>query len=135
MKNSAKTNQSNSKTTKNTNFTKSTHITMQGMMSVDGEVQTVRFDATERVAGEVRPFRTAGTAQMLSDGTFEYITKKRKRYPSKQIIKLPHGTLSETHDGAYMLILRIPFNENCNAAMTLVNEASMAGRAIMNYEL
>ena len=104
---------------------------MQGMMSVDGEVQTVRFDATERVAGEVRPFRTAGTAQMLSDGTFEYITKKRKRYPSKQIIKLPHGTLSETHDGAYMLILRIPFNEDCNAALLLLREAKMAADAMV----
>lgn len=110
------------------------NIQLQGMMQIDEERLLLRFDAADTEAGEVRPFKRTGTVQMLSDGTFEYVPCLKKRLRNKQIKKLRHGTVSKTHDDAYLLILRVPACNVYTAANMLMTEAREAAQAIIDYE-
>ena len=50
-------------------------------------------------------------AQRLKNGTFDFITRKRKRSDSILIKKVDHGRLSLTKDGFYQLTLKVPVTE------------------------
>ena len=57
-------------------------------------------------------WRREGVAQRLKNGTFDFITRKRKRSDSILIKKVDHGRLSLTKDGFYQLTLKVPVTEN-----------------------
>lgn len=58
--------------------------------------------------GHVKNFKRKGTAQQLSDGSFEFQPRQWPRSHAWLIKKLTHGRLSETVNGEYLLTVRIP---------------------------
>lgn len=84
---------------------------------------------------QVVKFRTTGVAQQMSDGTFDFIAKKRSRAHSTLIKKLAHGRASVTRDGAIQLTLKVWADEDLEIADTIHREAALAADAIRNYQL
>ena len=74
-------------------------------------------------------YRRRGTAQQLSDGTFEFVAKPWIRPQTRLIKKLLHGRLSQTKNGDYLLTLRVSANEKYPSRV-IVSEAILAADAI-----
>ena len=58
--------------------------------------------------GQVDSFKRNGTAQQLSDGSFEFQPRCWSRSRAEIIKLLPHGRLTKTLAGDYLLTIRIP---------------------------
>ena len=58
--------------------------------------------------GLVPNFKRNGTAQQLSNGSFEFIPKNWSRSHAELIKKLSHGRLSKTINNEYRLTITIP---------------------------
>jgi len=84
------------------------------------------FTPDQTAPGSVAQWRKRGTAQQMSDGTFEFVTQKDHRSKSKLLKKLAHGRLSETQDGALMLTIKVSLDENVNFSQTFLEEAALA---------
>lgn len=84
---------------------------------------------------QVIRFRVAGMAQQMSDGTFDFVAKKRIRARSTLIKKLAHGRASVTRDGAIQLTLKVWPEEGLAIADTIHREAAQAADAIRDYQL
>lgn len=84
---------------------------------------------------QVLKFRATGVAQQMSDGTFDFIAKKRYRAKSQLIKKLAHGRASVTRDGAIQLTLKVWADENIEIAEAIYQEAAQAADAIRDYQL
>lgn len=63
-----------------------------------------------------------GVAQLLKNGTYDFIARKRIRACSTLIKKVAHGRLSSTKDGAIQLTLKIFKTEGVNICETLRHE-------------
>ena len=83
-----------------------------GFVTDENENEYVQFfpDNTENLMLE--EWSLEGVAQRLKNGTFDFITRKRKRSDSILIKKVDHGRLSLTKDGFYQLTLKVPVTEN-----------------------
>lgn len=81
----------------------------------------------------LKSFRRKGTAQQMSDGTFDFVADPDRRSKSKLIKKLAHGRLSETQDGYIRLTLRFRIEDNEDVAGRMVFETLEATDALRSY--
>ena len=94
------------------------------------ENHTLIFTPDFCIPGDVECTTAKGKLNMLADGTFQFDElPKRIRYRTKLIKKLAHGRISETHDGAFLLTLKVFKDEDVNVKDTLWDEAYEAGVA------
>lgn len=93
------------------------------------------FTPDNPVERSIASWRRAGVAQLLSDGTFDFIVQPRLRPQSELIRKLAHGRISHTKDGAVQLTLKVYRNENVNISKTIGEEAQTASLAVAEWLL
>ena len=110
------------------------HIQKSGMALYD-DGDKFLFTPDHPVKGEILPFRAAGVARQLSDGTFGFVRKPRLRAESQLILKLAHGRVSKTKDGAIQLTLKVYQDEGINIPRAIAREALEGERAVTNYLL
>lgn len=88
------------------------------------------FTPDKCVPGDLESVSIKGKLQMLNDGSLQFDEQpKRIRYSTKLIKKLAHGRISETHDGAFLLTLKVFKDEDVSIKETLWDEAYEAGVA------
>ena len=73
--------------------------------------------------GLVEPFHGMGYGQMLSDGTFDFV--RRKRHRRKPVLKVPHGSLSYGEDGMDRFVFVLPSEQRREFARLLRNESQL----------
>lgn len=88
------------------------------------------FAPDSTVPDQMKSFRRRGTAQQMSDGTFDFVPESKSRSRSKLIKKLAHGRLSETQDGYIQLTLRFRTEDNEDIADDLQTETALAISAL-----
>ena len=71
----------------------------------------------------VEGWRHEGVAQLLGNGTFDFISRPRIRSNSVLLKKVAHGRLSATKDGAIQLTLKIFKSEGIPMRQTFLREA------------
>ena len=81
-------------------------------------------------AGMVEPFHGKGYGQLLSNGTFDFVRKPRKR--RKPVLKLPHSSVSYGQDGYDRYVFVLPAEQRDEFASLLRKEANKAGRFVAN---
>ena len=74
--------------------------------------------------GLVEPFHGMGYGQMLNNGTFDFIRKKRTR--SKPELKLLHSSISYGLDGVDRYTFYLPAEQRDEFASLLKKEAAVA---------
>ncbi|GEM_PF-967089 len=109
------------------------HLLKSGLASYDGD--TFLFSPSDPVKCSTTPFRSVGVAQLLSDGTFDFIRKPRLRAQSELIRKLAHGRVSKTKDGAIQLTIKVFQDEGVNISQTIAQEALIATKAVVEWQL
>ena len=67
----------------------------------------VQFLPNNPVVGQVEPFRRMAHAQLLSNGIFDSLTKKRRRR-GRPIYRASWGSLSFASDGYDYVIFKVP---------------------------
>jgi len=82
--------------------------------------------------GQLAAFKRNGTAQQLTDGSFEFQPRDWSRSRAKLITLLPHGRLTKTQAGDYLLTIRIPDWER-NPMAIVADESLEAISALRNY--
>ena len=82
--------------------------------------------------GQVDSFKRNGTAQQLSDGSFEFQPRDWSRSRAEIIKLLPHGRLTKTLAGDYLLTIRIPQWENFPTGI-ISDESLEAISALRDY--
>lgn len=110
------------------------HLQLSGMAHYDDKGKFLYTPDTP-IPGCRTPFRSVGVAQLLSDGTFDFIRKPRLRAQSELIRKLAHGRASKTKDGAIQLTLKVYQDEGVNISQTIEEEAIIAAKAIAGWQL
>ncbi len=110
------------------------HAQMCGMASYD-EKQYFLFTPDNPVVGSIPPFRGLGIAQLLSDGTFDFVRRPQLKAQSELIRKLAHGRVSKTKDGAIQLTLKVYQHEGIDIAEAIGEEAEIACQAIREYQM
>lgn len=84
-------------------------ITINGMMAVtksESGLDYVQVLPDNPSVGLVKPFSAIGRAQLLSNGTFDFIRRKRRR--NKPELRLKFSTLSFGQDRWDRFILMLP---------------------------
>ena len=84
-------------------------VTINGMMAVtksESGLDYVQVLPDNPSVGLVKPFSAIGRGQLLSNGTFDFIRKKRRR--NKPELRLKFSTLSFGQDGWDRFILMLP---------------------------
>ena len=74
--------------------------------------------------GLVEPFHGVGYGQMLSNGTFDFVRRPRKR--RKPVLKLRHGSVTFGDDGFDRFIFVLPSGQREEFAQNLIKEAAEA---------
>ena len=110
------------------------HTQLCGMASYD-ESKYFLFSPDEPVAGQLPRFRSQGIAQLMTDGTFDFVAKPKLKPQSQLIKKLAHGRVSKTKDGAIQLTLKVYCDEGENIADVLCQEADIAAEAVWAYQM
>ena len=108
------------------------HIQKSGMAFYD-DGDKFLFTPDHPAGGSIMPFRSQGVAQLLPDGTFDFVRMPRQRAQSKLIRKLAHGRVSETKDGAVQLTLKIGLEEGADIPVILLTEALEGEKAVVEY--
>jgi len=126
-----------SKTTKRNEIN---HIQLEGRALIDRwtkheeQGDTFYFTPDQLLPGMTDNWRKRGTGQLASDGTFEFVAQPKLRSQAVLIKKLPHGRLSETHDGFIQLTLKIPIDEPVDKVAVIAEEAATAAIALRIYQ-
>ncbi len=110
------------------------HILKSGMALYD-DGDKFLFTPDYPARGLFLPFRAGGVAQLLSDGTFDFVRKPRLRAQSELILKLAHGRVSKTKDGAIQLTLKVYQDEGINIPRTIAREAKEACKAVREWQM
>ena len=110
-------------------------ISLEGVAFISENINLFSFAPEDSVTGRVEQFRRHGTAQQMSDGSFEFVAKPYLKTQSKLIKKLAHGRASETKDCAIQLTLKVYKNEGVNIHEAILSEACQAVKAIRDYQL
>ena len=84
----------------------------------------VQVMPTNPRVGLVKPFRGLGYGQMLSNGTFDFI--RRKRIRRKPALKLPHSSVTFGEDGYDRYIFVLPSEQREDFCRLLRNESMSA---------
>ena len=109
-------------------------ITISGFLAVtENECgqNYVQFLPDEPRVGLVTPFVGASRAQMLSNGTFDYLKKHRKPR-TKPALKLPHSSLSFGADNMTRFTFIIPDGNTAQLPRLLKREAAQASKFVEN---
>ena len=91
-------------------------------------VDYVQLKPVNPCVGLVEPFHGMGCGQMLSDGTFDFVHKPRKR--SKPVLKLPHSSVSYGGDGLDRFTFTLPSSRRDEFSGLLLDEARKAARFV-----
>ncbi len=75
--------------------------------------------------GQVEPFHGMGYGQMLSNGSFDFVRRKRKR--SKPMLRLLHSSVTYGDDGLDRFIFILPSEQRGEFCKLLYKEAKEAG--------
>lgn len=119
----------------NLHFQKSNlHLQLSGLAHYDDHDKFL-FTPDNSVVGSLPSFRGRGIAQLMSDGTFDFIRQPHLRAQSQLIRKLAHGRVSKTKDGAIQLTLKVFCDEGVNISETIATEAELARQAIVEWQL
>ena len=110
-------------------------VSLQGCAFINESVNLFSFAPDDPVPGLVPRFRSYGTAQQMTDGTFDFVAKPWRRSQSVLIKKLAHGRVSKTKDDGIQLTLKVYCHESINIANTIKREAAEAVKALINYQL
>ena len=110
-------------------------VAIEGVAFISENINLISFAPDVPIPGRVKGFRRQGTAQQMTDGTFDFVAKPYLRPQSKLIKKLAHGRASETKDDAIQLTLKVYKNEGLNISETILEEAAEAVDAIRDYQL
>ena len=110
------------------------HLLKSGIAQYD-DGDKFLFSPDNPVNGSVAPYRSVGVAQLMSDGTFEFIQQPRLRAQSELIRKLAHGRVSKTKDGAIQLTLKVFQDEGINISEAIAEEAWIAKNAIVEWQM
>lgn len=110
------------------------HAQQDGMAHYDDQDKFL-FTPDNPVGGIVTPFHGMGMAQLLSDGTFDFVRRPRLRTQSQLIRKLAHGRLSKTKDGAIQLTLKVFQDEGVNISQAIHEEAELARQALVDWQM
>lgn len=116
---------------------KMSHLQLLGMAMFDQveDERFVKFEPDVVTPGLMAPQKRRALIVQASDGTFEVTMKPSYHSRAKQIVKLPHGRLSETQDGAYQLTLKVFKDEGVNAAKCFKQEALEAVVELLRYQI
>lgn len=90
------------------------------------------FNPDFPTAGTFPAFRKHGFAQQLSDGNFEFVPCSWPRAETTLIRTLPHGRVSLTKNGNFLLTLRVSADE-VQASRIIVGEALQAADSVSMY--
>ena len=93
---------------------------------------TFSFSPDEPVQGMVERYKKSGTAIQTSDGTFEFHAGDCHRSQAKLIRKLPHGRLTKTLAGDFLLTVRVSEYE-LRPDRVIACEAEIAAEALRGY--
>ena len=80
--------------------------------------------------GLVTPFHGTGYGQMLSNGSFDFI--RRRRIRRKPVLKLPHSSVSYGQDGYDRFVFVLPSEQRREFGCLLRDEAAKAGFYVEN---
>lgn len=75
--------------------------------------------------GLVEPFHGIGYGQMLSNGSFDFVRRQRKR--RKPILRLPHSSVSYGEDGYDRFTFTLPSEQRSEFCRLVRQEATDAG--------
>lgn len=104
----------------NTNKTVSLNATVAVSKTETG-MNYVQVMPDNPVVGLVEPFHGMGYGQMLSNGTFDFVRRKRVR--RKPALKLEHTSLSFGEDGFDRMSFVLPCEQRDEFAEMLMDEA------------
>lgn len=90
------------------------------------------FNPDFPTAGTYPSFRKHGFAQQLSDGNFEFVPRSWPRAETTLIRKLPHGRVSLTKSGDFLLTLKVSADE-IQASRIIAREALQAADSVSKY--
>jgi len=107
---------------------------IEGIAFVNEENDMFSFSPYAPMTGWVKGFRKQGTAQQLTDGTFEFVPRENSRKRCKLIMKLPHGRLSQSTDSSILLTLRVYPDECVDIAAIIAQESFEAAAVMMEME-
>lgn len=104
---------------------KSIFVSGEAVFTSDREKKQeyVQFLPDDPETIRVESWRHEGVAQMLRNGTFDFVSRPRIRSRSTLIKKVAHGRLSATKDGAIQLTLKIFKSEGLPMRQTFLREA------------
>ncbi len=104
---------------------KSVFVSGEAVFTSDREKKQeyVQFLPDDPETIRVEGWRHEGMAQMLQNGTFDFISRPRIRANSVLLKKVAHGRLSATKDGAIQLTLKIFKSEGIPMRQTFLREA------------
>ncbi len=109
-------------------------ITLSALVAVsktETGMDYVQVCPTNPCAGLVVPFRGHGYGQMLSNGSFDFVRRPRKR--RKPDLKLQHSSVSFGYDGYDRFILVVPSGQRREMAEILMTEAPIAAAFVANH--
>ncbi len=104
---------------------------LYGTASYDGE--HFLFSPDDPNINAVMPFCIGGKGRQNSDGTFEFESQGGHKSRASEIMKLPHGRVSETLDGFISLTVKVRTDSKDCHSGTFVVEAAMGVAAIRQY--
>ena len=80
--------------------------------------------------GQVRPFVGEGRGQLMDDGSFDFV--RRKRIRKKPVLKLPHSSLTFGQDGNDRLYFGMPNGQREEFADCLEKEFHVVVKYMRN---
>ena len=100
----------------------------------DNQQPYIQFCPEKTEGKVVRHVRGEARVNVLSSGAYDVSFRKRIRSAAKVLKKLPHGSLSETKDGAVQLTIKIfnPYYQD--VPRIIVNEAWEAAEFYKNMK-
>lgn len=119
----------------NINLDRCAHVQLDGQAFYDERKYFLFSPIDPRPDLVPRVRRMTGVAQQMTDGTFNFVARPRRRPQTSLIKKLAHGRASRTKDGNIQLWLKVSPRENLNISETIAREAIMAAEAIKDWQL
>ena len=108
-------------------------MTLSAMVAVsksESEMDYVQVIPDNPRVGLVTPFHGMGYGQMLSNGSFDFI--RRRRIRRKPVLKLPHSSVSFGQDGYDRFVFVLPSEQRREFGCLLCDEAAKAGFYVDN---
>lgn len=111
-------------------------VTLEALVAVtknESGMDCVQVLPDNPSVGLVTPFHGLGYGQMLRNGTFDFV--RRRRIRRKPVLKLPHSSVSYGTDGYDRFIYVLPSGQRGEFGRLLRDEAAMASFFVDNDNL